>query len=88
VYIIEEWQGQNENSMVAIVPPVQKADYYEAEGEYLIKQGYACMSSVPYHVVRLSDHTGFVVMHHCYTPERLARFNQPEGEQQEGGGTE
>ena len=88
MYIIEEWQGQDENSMVAIVPPVQKADYYEAEGEYLIKQGYACMSNVPYHVVRLSDHTGFVVMHHCYTPERLERFNPPEQEQQEGGGTE
>lgn len=87
MYVVEEWQGQDENSLVAIATPVQKADYYEAEGEYLIKQGYACMSSIPYHMVRLSDHTGYVVMHHCYTPERLARFIQPE-EQQEGGGSE
>ena len=88
MYIIEEWQGQDENSMVAIVTPVQKADYYEAEGEFLIKQGYACMSAVPFHMVRLSDYTGFVIMHKCYTPERLERFRNPEEEQQEGGGEE
>ena len=91
MYIIEEWQGQDENSMVAITPPIQKADYYEAEGEFLIKQGYACMSTVPFHMVRMSDFTGFVVMHKCYTPERLERFNPPEEETEpeetEGGGT-
>ena len=93
MYIIEEWQGQDENSMVAIAPPIQKADYYEAEGEFLIIQGYACMSAVPYHMVRMSDYTGFVLMHHCYTPERLERFNPPAAEEpaeepQEGGGSE
>ena len=71
MYIIEEWQAQDLDSNVAIADPVQKANYNEAEGEYLIKQGYACMSQVPYHSVRLSDSTGFVLMQHCYTPERF-----------------
>ena len=71
MYIIEEWQSQDGDSQVSIADPVQKANYNEAEGEYHIKEGYACMSSVPFHVVRLSDHTGFVIMQHTYTPDRL-----------------
>ena len=72
MYIIEEWQSQSLESPVSIATPVQKENYNEAEGEFLIKQGYACMSSVPYHMVRLSDTTGFVLMQKCYTPDRLA----------------
>lgn len=78
MYIIEEWQSQDRDSAVSIATPIQKADYNEAEGEYLIKQGYACMSQVPFHMVRLSDNTGFVIMQHCYTPDRF---------QNGGGGT-
>ena len=77
MYIIEEWQSQGADSPVACATPVQKENYNEAEGEYHIKEGYACMSDVPYHMVRLSDHTGFVIMQHTYLPERL----------QNGGGT-
>lgn len=71
MYIIEEWQSQSPDAAVTIGTPVQKANYNEAEGEYLIKQGYACMSSIPYHMVRLSDSTGFVLMQKCYTPDRF-----------------
>ena len=71
MYIIDEYQAQDLDSAVSIATPVQIADYNQAEGEFLIKQGYACMSQVPYHMVRLSDTTGFVLMQKCYTPDRF-----------------
>lgn len=72
MFVVEEWQGQDSESMISIATPAQFASYNQAEGEYLIKQGYACMSQVPYHMVRLSNHMGEVIMHKCYTPERFA----------------
>ena len=71
LFVIEEWQAQNSDSGIVIATPVQIADYNQAEGEYLIKQGYACMSSVPYHTVRLSNYLGEVIMQKCYTPDRF-----------------
>lgn len=71
MFILEEWQGQDSDSMVAIATPAQLDNINQAEGEYLIKQGYACMSQVPYHMVRLSNFMGEVLMHKCYTPERF-----------------
>lgn len=71
MFVIEEWQAQDSDSNVVIATPVQFADYQRAEGEYLIKQGYACMSNVPYHMVRLSNFMGEVIMQKCYTPDRL-----------------
>lgn len=79
MFVIEEWQGQDSDSALSIATPVQIADYNQAEGEYLIKQGYACMSSVPYHMVRLSNFMGEVIMQKCYTPDRFRTGGEDNG---------
>lgn len=57
MYIILEFQTQKDGA-VAIVPPVQKSDYFEAQQAFLQTASYAAVSTVPKHSVLLINEEG------------------------------
>lgn len=63
-YIIIE--AQTTNGVTAVVPPVVKSNYNEAEQEYHTKLSYAAVSTVPLHAVTMLTENGKMVKYECY----------------------
>lgn len=57
MFIILEFQTQKDGA-VAIVPPVQKSDYFEAQNAFLQTASIAAISTVPKHSVFMIDENG------------------------------
>lgn len=66
-YIIIE--TQTDNGVTAVVTPVVKSNFYEAEQEFHSKLSFAAVSSVPVHAVTMLTERGNVVKHECYVHE-------------------
>lgn len=63
-YIIIE--TQTTNGVTAVVQPVVKDNFYDAEQEYHYKLSFAAVSTVPIHAVTMITERGNVVKHECY----------------------
>ena len=63
-YIIIE--TQTTNGVTAVVTPVVKDNFYDAEQEFHSKLSFAAVSSVPIHAVTMITERGNVVKHECY----------------------
>lgn len=76
-YIIIE--TQTTNGVTAVVPPVVKNDYFEAEHQYHTMLAAAAISNVGIHAVSMFTERGTPVKdkHECYVHE------QPEAEPEE-----
>lgn len=59
MYIIQEMQTTG--GQTALLPAITKADPLEAESEFLIKAGYAAVSSVEIHAVVMLDEHGNLI---------------------------
>ena len=65
MYIIHEYQT-NLQDQVAIVTPVQKADWLEAQSEFYLKCHYAAISEIPKHTVVLTNNEGVDYMYKVF----------------------
>lgn len=63
-YIIIE--TQTTNGVTAVVTPVVKTSYNEAEQEYHSKLSFAAVSTVPLHSVTMLTERGNIVKYECY----------------------
>lgn len=63
-YIIIE--TQTTNGATAVVTPVVKTNYNEAEQEYHTKLSYAAVSTVPLHAVTMLAENGKMVKYEAY----------------------
>ena len=63
-YIIIE--TQTADGVTAVVTPVVKDNFYDAEQEFHSKLSFAAVSSVPIHAVTMITERGNVVKHECY----------------------
>ena len=66
MYIIVEMQTQADGS-VAVVPPVQKADFNEAQSAFYQACSYAAVSALPKHSVMMCDEEGAYLDSKCFT---------------------
>ena len=66
-YIIIE--TQTNNGVTAVVPPVVKSNYNEAEQQYHAMLSFAAVSTVPLHTVTMLTERGNIVKHECYVHE-------------------
>lgn len=66
-YIIIE--QQTTNGVTAVVTPVVKTNYNEAEQEYHYKLSFAAVSTVPLHSVTMLTERGSLVKYEAYTHE-------------------
>ena len=66
-YIIIE--TQTTNGVTAVVTPVVKTNFHEAEQEYHYKLSFAAVSTVPIHSVTMITERGNIVKHECYVHE-------------------
>lgn len=66
-YIIVE--TQTTNGVTAVVPPVVKSNYNEAEQEYHTKLAYAAVSQVGIHAVAMLTERGALAKHEAYIHE-------------------
>lgn len=65
MFIILEFQIQQDGT-VAIVPPVQKSDWFEAQSAFLQAASYAAVSKLPKHTVVLMDEEGTFLDKKCF----------------------
>lgn len=66
-YIIIE--TQTTGGVTAVVTPVVKDNFYEAEQEYHTKLSFAAVSNVPIHSVSMITERGNLVKYECYVHE-------------------
>lgn len=65
MYIILECQTAGDGT-VAVVPPVTRADWFEAQSTFHTAVSYAAISALPKHSVILTDEEGNVFDKKCY----------------------